>query len=78
MREHCKNASAVADYPTDHTQVSSVIYPGKQSGETKYRAEKYLNGGFGGLVGFELHAGELKGKKFEAWPFIQPRQHILS
>ena len=64
MREHCKNASAVADYLANHNKVSSVIYPGKQSGEAKYRANEYLNGGFGGLVGFELQGGKVEGQKF--------------
>ena len=64
MREHCKNASAVADYLTNHKKVSSVIYPGKQSGEAKHRANEYLNGGFGGLVGFELQGGKVEGQKF--------------
>ena len=64
MREHCKNASAVADYLTGHKKVSSVIYPGKQSGEAKYRAKEYLDGGFGGLVGFELQGGKTEGQRF--------------
>ena len=64
MREHCKNASVVADYLASHKKVSSVIYPGKQSGEAKRRANEYLHGGFGGLVGFELSGGKEDGQKF--------------
>ena len=31
MREHCRNAAAVADYLSQHPSVTKVIYPGQQS-----------------------------------------------
>ena len=34
------------------------------SGKYKKRADKYLNGGYGGLCGFELKSGLKAGKKF--------------
>jgi O-acetylhomoserine (thiol)-lyase len=57
MRTHCENAVKVVDFLKAHPAVEKVIYPGVQDGELKRRAETYLKGGFGGLVGFELRDG---------------------
>ena len=57
IREHSRNASAVAEYLTKHPAVTKVIYPGLQDGEARRRADTYLKGGYGGLVGFELKGG---------------------
>ena len=64
MREHSKNASAVADYLCKHKKVARVIHPSNQSGEERRRAQQYLNGGYGGLVGFEIIGGKEAGQKF--------------
>ena len=64
MREHCSNAGRVADFLSKHTSVTNVIYPGIQSGAHKANADKYLSGGYGGLVGFELDGGKTSGQKF--------------
>ena len=64
MREHSKNASAVADYLCKHKKVARVIHPSNQSGEEKRRAQQYLKGGYGGLVGFEIIGGKEAGQKF--------------
>jgi len=64
MREHCRNASAVAEHLGDHGKVINVIHPSNQSGEEKRRADTYMNGGYGGLVGFELSGGKEAGQKF--------------
>ena len=64
MREHSKNASAVADYLCKHKKVARVIHPSNQSGEEKRRAQQYLNGGYGGLVGFEIIGGKEAGQRF--------------
>jgi len=64
MREHCKNASLVADYLSTHDKVAKVIHPNNQSGEEKRRADAYLRGGYGGLVGFELNTGKEAGQEF--------------
>ena len=42
-------------------EVTRVIYPSHQTGEARRRAEKYLKGGQGGLVGFELKGGKEAG-----------------
>jgi O-acetylhomoserine (thiol)-lyase len=41
-----------------------VIYPGKQDGESRRRADTYLKGGYGSLMGFELAGGKEAGEKF--------------
>ena len=64
MREHCRNTAAVADYLAAHPAVQKVIYPGFFEGEAKRRAEAYMTGGFGGLVGFELKEGMEAGRRF--------------
>ena len=64
MERHCINAAKVADFLKGHPKVSATIYPGHQNGETRKRADKYLKGGFGGLVGFELKGGAESGRRF--------------
>jgi O-acetylhomoserine (thiol)-lyase len=64
MREHCRNAQAVADYLVAHPAVEKVIHPSVFDGEQKRRAETYMKGGLGGLVGFELKAGMAAGRRF--------------
>ncbi len=64
MREHCTNAAAVAKYLAGHPKVTRVIFPGLMTGEAKRRADAYLKGGYGGLVGFELAGGRTAGERF--------------
>lgn len=64
MRAHSQNAAAVVEFLAGHSLVSKVIYPTQQKGEELKRAKKYLNGGYGGLVGFELKGGKESGEKF--------------
>ncbi|MCB1753850.1 MAG: PLP-dependent transferase, partial [Gammaproteobacteria bacterium] len=40
------------------------IFPGHQDGESRRRADAYLKGGFGALVGFELEGGKESGRAF--------------
>ncbi len=64
MERHCANAAKVADWLAKHPNVTTVIYPGQQSGEARRRADAYLKGGYGGLVGFELKGGMEAGRRF--------------
>jgi O-acetylhomoserine (thiol)-lyase len=64
MRQHCSNAAAVAQHLSKQSKITNVIYPGLMKGETKRRADTYLKGGHGGLVGFELKGGLDAGRKF--------------
>jgi len=64
IREHSRNAAAVAEFLGKQKGVAKVIYPGVQTGEARKRADKYLKGGLGGLVGFELSGGRDAGRRF--------------
>jgi O-acetylhomoserine (thiol)-lyase len=64
MRQHCDNAIKVAEFLKSHPKVTDVIFPSLQAGEAKRRAETYLEGGWGSLVGFELAGGVEAGRRF--------------
>ena len=64
IKAHAANARSVADYLAEHPKVAKVIYPGFATGEEKRRAETYLKGGLGALVGFELSGGADSGRRF--------------
>ncbi len=64
MRAHCENAAKVAEFLKSHAKVTNVIYPGLQDGTTRKNADTHLNGGYGGLLGFELAGGKASGKTF--------------
>ena len=64
MREHCRNAERVAEWLAGRPEVTRVIHPSRFTGEQKRRAETYLSGGMGGLVGFELAGGRDAGRRF--------------
>jgi O-acetylhomoserine (thiol)-lyase len=64
MREHSRNALAVATYLSHHADVARVIHPAFLAGAAAARAKTYLPAGQGGLVGFELAGGGEAGKRF--------------
>jgi O-acetylhomoserine (thiol)-lyase len=64
MPRHCENTQKVTDWLKGRPEVTSVIHPSMQDGEAKARADKYLKGGLGGLVGFELAGGRDAGRRF--------------
>ncbi len=64
IREHSRNGAAVAKFLEGHPEVTKVIHPSLQEGESRRRADAYLNGGYGGLVGFELAGGLEAGRRF--------------
>ncbi|MGE5853221.1 MAG: O-acetylhomoserine aminocarboxypropyltransferase/cysteine synthase family protein [Deltaproteobacteria bacterium] len=64
MKQHCKNAQAVVDFLLKRREVTRIIYPSLQQGVQRERADRYLNGQFGGLVGFELAGGKEAGRRF--------------
>ena len=63
IERHVQNAQSVADFLAKRPEVVRVIHPSKQSGIQRTRADKYLKGKFGGLVGFELAGGREAGRK---------------
>ena len=64
MPRHSQNALGVARYLEKHPHVAWVNYPGLDSSPEKQKADKYLPGGAGAIVGFGIK-GEMKaGRKF--------------
>ena len=64
LRQHNENAIAIANFLKGRSDVSQVIFLGLQTGEPRRRADAYLKGGYGGLIGFELKGGVEAGRKF--------------
>ena len=64
MERHSENALAAARYLENHPKVDWVLYPGLAGHPTHELARKYLNHGFGALVGFGIKGGLEAGKRF--------------
>lgn len=66
MRAHCANAAAVAQYLAAHPRVEKVIHPGLADGESRRRADAYLNGlyGHGPLVQAQIRGGRDAARSF--------------
>ncbi|GGG25841.1 O-acetylhomoserine aminocarboxypropyltransferase [Caldovatus sediminis] len=65
MERHCANALKVAAWLARHPAVGKVIHPSLMTGEAKRRADAYLKGGYGSLIGFELKEGGAEaGRRF--------------
>ena len=63
MERICQNALKTAEYLASHPKVSWVNYPGLKTNPNHAAAKKYLDGGFGGLLGFGAKGGYVAGKK---------------
>jgi O-acetylhomoserine (thiol)-lyase len=63
QRKHSENALKVAEFLSKHPLVSWVSYPGLASNPNHKIAAKYLDGQYGGLVGFGVKGGLEAGKK---------------
>jgi O-acetylhomoserine (thiol)-lyase len=64
MERHCSNALAVAQFLSDHEKVDWVNYPGLKDHPHHERANQYLTGGYGALLGFGVKGGIESGRKF--------------
>ena len=64
MQRALRQCPAVADFLAARKGVTRVIHPSQQSGIQRERADRYLGGGYGGLVGFELAGGMDAGRAF--------------
>ncbi|MFO1079784.1 MAG: PLP-dependent transferase [Reyranellaceae bacterium] len=64
MRVHCDNAAKVALHLSQNPKIDKVIHPTLMGGEARRRADTYLHGGHGALLGFELKGGADAGRKF--------------
>jgi O-acetylhomoserine (thiol)-lyase len=63
IERHSSNALAVAKWLEKNPAVSWVSYPGLSSHPAHKNAEKYLSGGYGGVVTFGLKGGVEAGRK---------------
>jgi O-acetylhomoserine (thiol)-lyase len=64
QKQHSENALAVAKFLKSHPLVSWVTYPGLPDDPNHANAAKYLQRGFGGLIGFGIKGGRVAGRKF--------------
>jgi len=63
MERHSENALAVAEFLEGHPAVAWVAYPGLESHETHANANRYLEGGYGGMIAVGLEGGYEAGKR---------------
>lgn len=61
MREHNKNAMAIAKFLSNHPKIEKVNYPGLESHPQHELAKKQMSG-FGGMISFEVKGGLDAGK----------------
>ena len=64
IKKHSENALEVAKFLESHPKVNWVNYPGLESHQTHDLATKYLDGGYGAILGFGIEGGAEAGKKF--------------
>ncbi len=64
IREHSANALAVAEFLAAHPAVAWVRYPGLEAHPTSANAQRYLTGGFGGVLTFGVRGGEAAARRF--------------
>jgi O-acetylhomoserine (thiol)-lyase len=64
QRQHSENALEIARFLKAHPLVNWVTYPGLREDPNYAIASKYLNRGFGGIVGFGIKGGRDAGRKF--------------
>lgn len=57
MQRHAENTQQVAEYLQNHNAVEKVYYPGLESHEDHQLANELFEGGFGGVLSFELKGG---------------------
>jgi cystathionine gamma-synthase len=62
MQRHSENASAVAEFLTEHPAVSSVLYPGLPSHPGHQVAARQMSG-FGGMVSVRMRGGRQAAEK---------------
>ncbi|MFL5757099.1 MAG: homocysteine synthase [Chloroflexota bacterium] len=63
IERHSANALAIARWLEDRPEVDWVSYPGLRSHPTYEVAERYLKGGYGGIVTFGVKGGVEAGRK---------------
>ncbi len=63
MKAHCENALKVAQFLSNHPDVEWVNYPGLPTHPSHENAKRYLDDGFGGIIGFGVKGGREAGAK---------------
>lgn len=64
IARHSENALKVVQFLGQRADVTRIIHPSVQTGAEAERAARYLKGGLGGLLGFELSGGREAGRRF--------------
>ncbi|MEI6056092.1 MAG: aminotransferase class I/II-fold pyridoxal phosphate-dependent enzyme [Lentisphaerota bacterium] len=64
IQKHSENALKLAEFLANHPIVLAVNYTGLQSHIYHNIAKKYLDGGFGSVMTFEIKGGSVAGRKF--------------
>lgn len=64
VKRHSENTLNVAEFLKENPLVNWVNYPGLSEHPSHELAKKYLNGGYGAIVGFGIKGGLEAGKKF--------------
>jgi O-acetylhomoserine (thiol)-lyase len=77
MERHCVNAQRVAEFLSQHVQVSWVNYPGLANNKYHALTKRYMPKGAGALLSFGIKGGYEAGVKFiEALQFISHLANI--
>jgi O-acetylhomoserine (thiol)-lyase len=63
IARHCENTLAVARWLESHPAVTWVSYPGLPSHASHANAQRYLQGGFGGIITFGVQGGREAGRR---------------
>ena len=64
IARHSENAQAVVEFLKGQAKVVKIIHPSLQQGAARANADRYMSGGYGGLVGMELAGGREAGSRF--------------
>ena len=64
IRAQSANALALAQWLTEQPEVEWVSYPGLENHPSRQTALKYLQNGFGAVLGFGIRGGRTAGEKF--------------
>jgi cystathionine gamma-lyase len=63
VREHCRTALQLAEFLTTHPKVSQVLYPGLPKHPGHALAARQMQGGFGGMLTFEVRGDLAEAKR---------------
>jgi O-acetylhomoserine (thiol)-lyase len=64
MARHCENASAVAQFLSNHSKAAWVRYPGLPEDPSHAAALRYFSYGYGAMVVFGIKGGREAGRRF--------------